>query len=250
MAGEVALPGVGPVPKRTLLIGGGAAVLVMAVLWWRKRNAAGPAAPAAAVDPNALDPNAGDGSGMAGGGGSLTSTGAPGSTTPATNPQWAQAVMQQLDGVLDPQALSAALGVYLTGAAATPEQTLLIDQAIAVEGWPPVSGPNGYPPAIRTQPSTGQTGGGSAPGAVTGLRATEWGATQASFAWAPTTGATSYVISQPNGTPREVRGTEATVGGALGGNVRFPYTFTVKAKNAAGTGPAASITLKTAGGTH
>lgn len=151
---EVTLPGVGPVKKQALLLGGGAAVIVMAVLWWRKRNAAAAATPG--VDPNAIDPNAIDNSGMAGGGGALTGPTPSAVTTPTSNPQWTQLVMQQLS-FEDPSTLGKALGLYLTGSAVTPDQERLVDEAIAAEGYPPVSGPSGYPPAIRTQPAGGQT---------------------------------------------------------------------------------------------
>ena len=152
---EVTLPVVGPVSKRALAIGGVAAGGVMLLLYLRKRNAA----PAAAVptDTSGLDTSGLDTSGMAGGGGSLTGPSVPTVQAVTSNPQWTAAAMQALGGVVDPSALSSALGKYLTGAAVTPGETSLIDQAIAAEGWPPVSGPNGYPPAIRTQASGGQT---------------------------------------------------------------------------------------------
>lgn len=152
---QVTLPGVGPVSRKALLAGGAAAALVMGLLWWRKRNT--PTTPA--VDPNALDPNAfdaGGGSGIAGGGGSLTgptdlATGA----APTTNSAWTALAMTQL-AFEDPSILARALGLYLTGGAVTPDQERLVDEAIAAAGYPPVHGPGGYPPAIRTQPSTGQ----------------------------------------------------------------------------------------------
>lgn len=252
MAAQVSLPGVGPVSKRALLFGGAAAALVMGVIWWRKRQAAA-AAPATSADTSSTDTSGLDAAALSGlGSGGINLSGGAGSTfnPPSSNPQWVQAAMQELALTADPNALASALGLYVTGQAVTPDQETLIDQAIAVEGYPPVAGPNGYPPAIRTQPAPGQGGGGAVPGPVTGLRATEWGLSHASFAWGAVTGATSYVISQPNGQPREVSGTEATVGCALGGNVHYPFTFTVAAKNSAGTGPAASTTIASAGGTR
>lgn len=155
MAGQVTLPAVGPVSKKALLIGGGAAALVMGVIWWRKRNAA--AAPAAAdttgTDTSGLD-QYGD-YGFTGGAGTVgpVQAGAP----ITSNPQWTATVMQDLGGVVDPTQLAEAIGLYLTGSAVSPDQEKIIDQAISVAGYPPVSGANGYPPAIRTQPSGGQT---------------------------------------------------------------------------------------------
>lgn len=157
MSEQVTLPAVGPVSKKALWIGGGGAVLVMGVLWWRKRTTAA-ATPVDPTDPNALDTGATTtGSGGGGSGGGLD-TGLPQVGVPTSNPQWTALVMQQLAGAAaDPTALAAALGRYLTGQAVTTDQELLIDEAIASAGYPPVDGPNGYPPAIHTQPATGQT---------------------------------------------------------------------------------------------
>lgn len=153
MAGEVQLPLVGSVSKRALAIGGAGAGVVMLILWYRKRSSSASTTP---TDTSATDLSGIDTTGVdAGGGGSVP--GGSTVTTPASNPQWTQLVMDQLSGIVDPSALASALGKYLAGAAVTTDETTIIDQAIAVAGWPPVSGPNGYPPAIRTQPSTGQT---------------------------------------------------------------------------------------------
>lgn len=93
-------------------------------------------------------------------------TGGPGPGSFTTNADWAQYAEQQLSGVVDPTALSAALGVYLTGRMATSDQESLIDQAIAVAGYPPVSGPDNYPPNIKQSPGGGGGGGGSVPNVV------------------------------------------------------------------------------------
>lgn len=157
--GEVKLPVVGGVNKRTLWIGGGAAIVLMGILWYRKKNTAvtrtdtGLPLDQSQVDSGTTDAGAGGGGGVFAADQPLNTAGLP----PASNPLWDQQATQALAGVVDPGALSAALGLYLSGSAVTPDQTLLIDQAIAVAGYPPVAGPNGYPPAIRTQAATGQT---------------------------------------------------------------------------------------------
>jgi hypothetical protein len=113
------------------------------------------------VDPNAIDPSLlddGSNPGFAGGGGPLVGP-SPSSVpaAPTTNAQWATEAATKL-AFEDPSALAKALGKYLTGKAVTPDEELLIDEARGAEGDPPVAGPSGYPPAIRTQPSDGQTG--------------------------------------------------------------------------------------------
>ncbi len=156
--GTVNLPAVGPVSRRALLIGGGLSVVVVGVVWWRRRQAAAAAAPAPADATDATDSGIGDLSGVGSGGGSGGSGSSTSSSTNFTsNPQWSAAVRDLLGGTIDPAALSQAIGLYLVGAAVNHDQELIIDQAIAAAGYPPVSGPNGYPPAIRQSPATGQT---------------------------------------------------------------------------------------------
>lgn len=87
-------------------------------------------------------------------------TGQPGSFT--SNAQWAQFAEQELSGVIDEATLSAALGKYLTGQPMSSAQESLADQAIAIAGYPPVSGPSGFPPSMHTAPPTGQGSAGKA----------------------------------------------------------------------------------------
>jgi PASTA domain len=92
----------------------------------------------------------------------VTTTGTGGTPGPGsftTNADWASYAEEQLQGVVDPTSLSAALGVYLTGRPANDDQVSLIDQAIAIAGYPPVSGPGNNPPGIVQ----GSGGGGGKP---------------------------------------------------------------------------------------
>jgi len=244
LQGSVQLPVVGPTSKRALAIGGTAAVALMAVLWWRRRSAAAAPPAAAAVDDTSTVDSAtggGAGGGSAGGGGGAGD--APANLNPTSNPQWTALVMQDLSGVVDPGELATAIGLYLTGSAVTPAQTLIIDQAIAVAGYPPVSGPSGYPPAIRTQPSTGQTPPPPAPGPSPGpgpkAPATPGGVhvvsvtrTSGTLAWSAATGATGYRVYGNDGALRTaVTGTSATIGGLAPG---AGYGYRVSAFNSAG----------------
>lgn len=90
-------------------------------------------------------------------------TPAPPGGTPApiaatTNAQWDQAAIQQMSGDgWDAMTVAGALGAYLNGREVNASQVNIIDAAIGIEGYPPVAGSSGYPPAIKTG---GTTGGG------------------------------------------------------------------------------------------
>lgn len=78
-----------------------------------------------------------------------------------TNAQWSQNAVKALTAQNIPgDTVLAALGVYLTGGPANADQERIINSAIAAEGYPPVPGAGGYPPAIHNAPQGGQGGGG------------------------------------------------------------------------------------------
>lgn len=89
-----------------------------------------------------------------------------GSSTPPTTPvqlattnaAWAQAAENYLvnTGDYDAATVAAALGVYIAGSTVSTAQQSIVEAAIAFEGYPPDAGPNGYPPSMKTSPSTGQ----------------------------------------------------------------------------------------------
>lgn len=84
-----------------------------------------------------------------------------GGTPNTTNAQWSQAAINQLSGEgYDGQAVSGALGAYLLGQPVDASQVNIVQSAIAVEGYPPEPGANGYPPAIMHQGTGGGGGGG------------------------------------------------------------------------------------------
>lgn len=102
-----------------------------------------------------IDPNSG---------GVITpGTGTGNTTTPTgtqsitTNAEWAQMAESYLGTIgVNVTTLSAALGKYLTGQPLTANQRSLVEQAIASQGYPPVHGANGYPPAMHTSNPGGQ----------------------------------------------------------------------------------------------
>ena len=200
---EVKLPGVGGVSKKALTIGGLAAAAVVTLFYLRKRSSSTSAASStagAATDPNAIDPATGLTYAAEAAGGSdyvdpglQDTSGGPtygatgymdpntgqwvygntgtGQAAATTNAQWSQNAISYLtqNSGTDPGALGAALGAYLAGHAVTSAQEGLIDQAIAVEGYPPSSSTTGYPPGIRTSDTGGGAGGtGGSGGGVTG----------------------------------------------------------------------------------
>lgn len=86
---------------------------------------------------------------------SSTQTGVPGGFT--NNAQWTQAAIVSLMNAepnADSGTLTAALGVYINGVTPTDAQVSIIQQAIALEGFPPVGGNGGYPPSIKSPVAT------------------------------------------------------------------------------------------------
>ena len=210
-------------------------------------------------DPNSVDPETGltygdeqlDGGGFggsgfgafgfpgAGGGGGGGGGGGAGGGPPfTTNAAWATYAEQQLAGIVDPTALSAALGVYLTGRPASSDQVSLIDQAIAIAGYPPTAGPGNNPPGIV---QGGGGGGGSAVNPVTGLHQTQVGYTGADIAWTASQGATGYTVTSTAGTASMTGPTSARIHD-IGPHAKTA-TVTVLATPAAAGATPATITV-------
>jgi hypothetical protein len=170
LEGTIKTP-LGVVQKKTALILGGGAVVLGGIVWYRQKQLA-----ATTVTPTEgeINPATGYPYGSPEDAAALqaqtsyVSPPAPtgGSTTyPTTgytsNSQWVQAVIEYMTGnntVTDATQLSAALGKFITGAYVTDAEVSLIQQAIAVQDFPPISGPNGYPPSLnRTNPNNTTT---------------------------------------------------------------------------------------------
>lgn len=172
------------IPK-PVAIGGGIVGLVAGVYFYRtKKQKSDAAASVATAGSNEIDPatgypygspedaaamssqdnyqlpTAGGGygfTGYAGGSGSgLFGTGTPGSFN--SNAEWAQYVESYEENNLgaDAPTVGNAIGKYLTGQPLTTDQIGLVQSAIAIAGYPPVSGPNGNPPNYVTA-NTGTT---------------------------------------------------------------------------------------------
>jgi hypothetical protein len=126
--------------------------------------------------------------------------GYPATVAQTTNAEWTQAALSALEaqGVAGTTAL-AAIGMYLAGQPVSAANAQIVQQAIALEGYPPQQGPNGYPPAIQQQQSTGQGGGtgttpatSKAPKAATGLRVTSASKNSISYTWTGVPGSQFY----------------------------------------------------------
>lgn len=188
-------------------------------------------------------------------------------TAYATNGQWAQAAEDYLSSTVgaDTTTVAAALGKYVTGQALSSDQVSVIEQAIAFVGYPPVNGPDGYPPQIRTQPppaggttpppstappptstspppATPPPSAPATPATPGGVRATAY-TNYIDVGWAPVPGATGYTLhatyqepaSGGSGIyPGTVFGTSGRIGGL---SPNRTYTLHVAATNAAGTSP-------------
>jgi hypothetical protein len=254
----------GVYPRKKVLIGGAIIGGALIFVIYRARQAQGTATSTtdAAIDPAtgfaygspedaaALTQQAGyvsaSGGGSGSSGGSDTTVAGQGFVT---NAQWVQAVvtyMTTAELVADPTLLSEALGRYINGAPLTDAQVSLVEQAIAVEGHPPLSGANGYPPSINRAPVTPTV----LPGAVTGLKATAY-KYEIDLTWTNVAGATRYEIYRL-GVSGAAKGQGSELVVSYDNNVKiYPlnsqsgYKFTVTAINAAGKGPSASVTATT-----
>jgi hypothetical protein len=93
---------------------------------------------------------ASDTSYLYGGGQYPSGTGGIGGYT--SNAAWSQAAESYLVNTTgaDANTVGNALGKYITGGSVTSDQMAIINQAIAFVGYPPVAGPNGFPPSIQT----------------------------------------------------------------------------------------------------
>ena len=160
----------GPIQKKTAVIVGGGVVVVAAIVWYRQRGSQSDSG--ALVDPDApINPATGYPYGSAEDAAALAAQSAyvsppanpgggsgaipPNNLSYSTNGQWTQSVIQYMmenDLVQDSSQLATALGKYITGAYCNDTDVSLIQQAVAVQGYPPLAGPSGYPPSINRTP--------------------------------------------------------------------------------------------------
>jgi hypothetical protein len=234
--GEVQVPKVGALPKRTLIgVGAAAAGYVGWRIWQAKKaNAAAAATDTTGTDPGYQDP--GTIPAVAGAGGTVSGIpyGDPSSVqtvgdygfTGTTNAQWTQYAANQLvqSQSWDYTSIVSALGQYLNHRPLSTDQVQIVQAAIAVAGYPPVG-------SFSIVPG-GDTGLTVAP---SGLQVASVTATSATLTWLPVAGAHGYHVDGHSVTA-DVTGTQATLSGLKPGTA---YSVTVAAEAGNGSlGPA------------
>jgi len=249
---------IGKVQKKTAVIGVSAAVILGVIVYYRQQQLGGSdevggtealinpatgypygsAEDAAALAEQAafISPPA-SGGGGGGGSGSIP----PSNLSYRTNGEWSQAVVEYMVGnglIEEPSQLSAALGKYLTGQPATVTDRNLIQQAIAVQGFPPLAGPNGYPPSINTAtiptvPPVTPAPKPSVPAVPTGIKVQYVTRTGVALGWPKPAGSTSVRIYCTNGQNRVVTGRQSYLFTGLSPNKR--YGFQIVANNNVGS---------------
>lgn len=251
-SGDIETP-LGKIPRKYAVVGGVVLVAVVA-LWYRNKKAA--AASVATAGGSEVDPATGYAYGSAedaaalsaqanyqtastpytsgSGGANYTGVG-----TFTNNAEWAQAAEQYLtaEGAVDSASLSVALGKYITGSPVdTTTQQPLIESAIAVEGYPPVSGANGFPPNLNTGPPvTAPTGPLPVP---QNLHVIGTSPTSLTVTWDAVTGAAWYIVNESSfsaiGGGWQATSTSYTVTGLKPDTPYTIYVIPVDASNTQG----------------
>lgn len=255
MADEVNVPGAGPVKRQYVIVGVSLVGGILVYAYWKRARSAGPAGvvPAAPADAGAPV------------GGSTTpglinqsaTPPDPSTMPPATAAEWTRRAIDYMQSIgYDPQLVAGVLGKYLARQPLTPQEQDIVRTVEGVMGKPPggqyaiIPVPN--PPAGGGTPPPPPSGGGTppaAPGGVGGLHGTGTGTDWISAAWDAVAGATGYHVieSSPYGrTDHGITGATSWRGGGLAAP-DTDHRITVRAVNAAGEGPAASVIVHTTG---
>lgn len=253
---------IGTVQKKTALMVGGAVVVIGGIVWYRQKKLAAstPSTTDAEIDPATGYPYGSpeDAAALAGqdsyvspttGGGGGSSTIPTSNVGYTSNGQWTQAVIATLTNsgsISDPTQLSEALGKYVTGAyvEAGSAYDTLIQQAISVEGYPPVSGSNGYPPSINRTPPTS---GGTTPSqyvTISNLHVSKVERNALTFAWTWGSVIPDYTLYYKNNAPIANAGSSPTFRMA-GLSPNTTYKFTVRGVKGTTIGSSYSVSGKT-----
>jgi hypothetical protein len=249
---HVKLPGIGNVKKNQVSVGIAVVLGIVGFAWWKQRSAAAAAAPTPILATNDVVPST-TYDPAATGDATVTVDSTAGAIT--TNAQWTQAAIDKMSGYgWDPITVSSALGAYLQRKGLTATQMEIVQTALGVVGSPPEGGPYAVTPATAGTPGTGATAG-SPPPAVGNLHQyTGGGITKGSvdIVWdSPAEAESCLLVERNTQNGKEVDYTIPTNFGHAATTSKYisylpsgvPYSYTVSAKNSAGTGPATSITV-------
>lgn len=203
-------------------------------------------------DPYSMDPGSGQTYGNEGAVGTSQgiTSGTPSGPPFSTNAQWSQYVLSYFSASDNLQALTDAIGLYLAGQTVTAAQQALINDATAVAGPAPVSGPNGYPPSIKTAGSTGgvttTTTGTPAP-VLSGGHVVSVNNNDATVAW-NATGATQFQVTIHGPGPINGHTSTVNVKQAVYSGLQAGHTYDVIIQplvNGKAAGKTGTITIKT-----
>lgn len=246
MAEDVNVPKVGKVDKKVVVPIVAAAAAFVGYRYWKARQDVGTGD--APVDPGYEDMSGGLGPGVTRPGNDygLPDDSGSGSTAGGfkgtTNSQWSEYVSDRLqqDGRWTYSVIAVALGNYLTAKPTTAEQQQIVQAAIGIAGYPPVSGyglVSGGNTAITVAP-TGVTAS-TTPSAMRVSFTAVPGAASYNVYRSNVTGATNVASGTGSGSPIDVVGLSPSTS----------YTVQVAAVSASGqVGPKSSpITVKTPG---
>lgn len=189
--GDIKLPAVGEVPKKTVAVGAVIIAGVVGYAWWKHSQAAAvipDTSTSTATDTQPAD-TTGSGPYVNPAPGSNTTTG----SSPQTNVDWENAALTALEGLgFDPQTISAALSAYLDNQVLTADQANLVRQAWGLVGRPPetpskpiLTGGTTTTPTPTPVKAVGTPSGLHVAGVTSG---------SVSLKWTPVAGATSYRV--------------------------------------------------------
>jgi hypothetical protein len=230
------LPGIGKV-KPIYLVGGlGLVIGIVGYAWW-KNGQASAGDTTGATDATAADPGASDyippySAFNTSGGTDLSQL------PPLDNPAWSQRVQDLLSTIgFDPNFIANTIGKYLGRQQLTTAESDLVRTAISMVGLPPVGQfaliptstptPTPTPVPVTPKPTTGL------PAQVTGLHIHSRTSKSINLSWNRASGALGYALYRNGKAINFPPTSNATVG-------TIHATYTVKARNTKGYGPASA----------